>query len=100
MKVRYTVGARDQLRHIAIYLGERDPSAAEKVRGRLREVVALLSEQPSLGAAGRVPATREFQVPGLPYRIIYRVAQSGEERCLEILRIHHGARQPQPPDWT
>lgn len=85
MKVRYTVGARDQLRDIASYLGERNPGAAEKVG--LREVVALLSGQPSLGAAGRMPGTREFQVPDLPYRIIYRVTQSGEERCLELLRI-------------
>lgn len=100
MKIRFTVGAREQLSQIAAFVREHDPRAAERVGLRLREVVAALSRHPGMGAPGRVPGTREFQVPGLPYRIIYRVGRdAGGAQALEVLRIHHGARLPAPPDW-
>jgi hypothetical protein len=54
---------------------------------------------PASGAPGDVPNTRTVKVPGLPYRIIYRV-RGRDEQVLEILRIHHEARDDTPLDWT
>ena len=61
----------------------------------------MLAERPSLGAPGRVPHTREFKVPGLPYRLTDRAVADGiGEPVLEILRIHHEARSEAAPDWS
>ena len=100
MKIRYTLGARTQLADISRYIRQRNPAAAPQVGQRLRGVVALLAERPTLGAPGRVPHTREFKVPGLPYRITYRVAEDGSgSPVLEVLRLHHEARSETAPDW-
>ncbi|HEY0835821.1 MAG TPA: type II toxin-antitoxin system RelE/ParE family toxin [Azospirillum sp.] len=99
MKIRYSRGARDQLLDISRHIREQSPDAATRVGQRLRDVIGRLAERPGMGAPGRVPGTREFKVPGLPYRIIYRVQIAGEP-VLEVLRVHHEARQDAPPDWT
>ena len=99
MRIRYTRGATSQLAGISLYIREHNPSAASRVRDRLRQVVAMLAERPALGSPGRVPGTREFKVPGLPYRIVYRVAVLGSEECLEILRVQHEAQDKFEADW-
>lgn len=99
MKIHFTKGARDQLLGISRYIRERNPDAAVRVGQRLREVIGRLAERPGMGAPGRLPGTREFKVPGLPYRITYRVQVAGDP-ILEVLRVHHEALQDAPPDWT
>jgi plasmid stabilization system protein ParE len=37
---------------------------------------------------GRIPGTRELVVPGLPYIVLYEVADT----AVQILHIYHGAR--------
>jgi toxin ParE1/3/4 len=46
-----------------------------------------------MGQEGRVPGTRELNVPGTPYVIPYRL--DGE--CVDILAIFHGAQQRDLP---
>ena len=88
MKIRYTLGARTQLADISRYIRQRNPAAAPQVGQRLRGVVALLAERPTLGAPGRVP------------HITYRVAEDGSgSPVLEVLRLHHEARSETAPDW-
>ena len=65
-----------------------NPPAAENEINKVLAAVELLSINPALGKAGRVPKTRELVVSGTPYIIIYRA----KGNCLEILRIFHGAR--------
>jgi toxin ParE1/3/4 len=48
-----------------------------------------LSENPELGAPGRVPNTRELVIPHTPVIIPYRV----ENGTLQILGIHHHSRR-------
>jgi toxin ParE1/3/4 len=66
-----------------------NPSAAENEVNKVLEVVELLSINPALGKAGRVPKTRELVIAGTPYIVIYRA----KGNRLEILRIFHSARQ-------
>jgi toxin ParE1/3/4 len=99
VKIRFTSGARKQLRDISLYLREVSPAAAVKVGHRLREVIAMLAERSAIGVPGRVPDTREFKVPGQPYRLTYRVVQHPDLPVLEVLRIHHEAQSEAPPDW-
>ena len=100
MKVRYLRGARRNIDDISLYVRQHNPAAALRIGERIRSVVALMAEHPAMGAPGRVQATREFKIPDLPYVIIYRVTQhTSAVPVLEILRVHHGRRQPLPPDW-
>jgi hypothetical protein len=50
--------------------------------------VSQLKVMPDVGRAGRVESTREIEVPGHPYLIVYRVCPSG----LQVLAVH-SARQ-------
>jgi toxin ParE1/3/4 len=47
-----------------------------------------LDVMPSRGRVGRIPGTRELVVPGLPYIVLYEVA----DMAVQILHIYHGAR--------
>jgi toxin ParE1/3/4 len=66
-----------------------NPTAAENEVNKVLQAVELLSTNPALGKAGRVPKTRELVIAGTSYIVIYRV----KGNHLEILRIFHGARQ-------
>ena len=56
---------------------EHDPAAAKRVALHILYCVEyLLSENPKLGAPGRVPGTRELVIPKTPYIVPYRVRHS------------------------
>ena len=58
------------------YIAEHDPAAAKRVALHVLYCVEhLLSENPKLGALGRVPGTRELVIPKTPYIVPYRVRQ-------------------------
>ncbi|WP_448204096.1 type II toxin-antitoxin system RelE/ParE family toxin [Azospirillum sp. sgz302134] len=100
MKVRYLRGARRNLEDISEYIRQHNEAAALRVGQRIRHVVSLIAERPSIGKPGIFPGTREFKIPDLPYRIVYRVVATSEPAVvLEILRVHHIRRRPLPPDW-
>ena len=61
------------------------------MRGRILESIRSLQEVPRLGRAGLKEGTRELVVPGLPYIIVYRIAET--EDALVILGIFHAARE-------
>jgi toxin ParE1/3/4 len=72
------------------YIAEHDPASAKRVALHILYCVEhLLSENPKLGAAGRVPGTRELVIPKTPYIVPYRVRGS----TIEIVRVNHSARR-------
>lgn len=71
------------------YIHSDNPEADENVLNTILAAVNRLSENPSLGKAGRVTGTRELAVVGTPFITVYRM----KDGRLEILRILHGARQ-------
>ncbi|MFI5094106.1 MAG: type II toxin-antitoxin system RelE/ParE family toxin [Candidatus Acidiferrum sp.] len=89
MRVRWLRVALANLEAEADYIAEDNPAAADRVVQRIFRAVALLSKNPSMGRAGRVPGTRELVVPNTPYIIPYRVHAG----AIEILRVFHAARK-------
>jgi len=72
------------------HIAEQDPAAAKRVALHILYCVEyLLSENPKLGAPGRVPDTRELVIPKTPYIVPYR-----ERRAkIEIARVYHASRR-------
>ncbi len=88
MKIRWTVPASEDIRHIVQYIPGDNPSAAERVRKMLLTRVQNLSNMSYRGHRGKVEGTLETVVYPLPYIIVYRIL--GDE--LRIERIWHGAQ--------
>jgi plasmid stabilization system protein ParE len=71
-------------------IAEHDPAAAKRVALHILYCVEyLLSENPKLGAPGRVPGTRELVIPKTPFIVPYRVRGSK----IEIARVYHASRR-------
>jgi toxin ParE1/3/4 len=72
------------------YIAEHNPASAKRVALHILYCVEhLLSENPKLGAPGRVPGTRELVIPKTPYVVPYRVRGS----TIEIVRVYHSSRR-------
>ena len=72
------------------HIAEHDPAAAKRVALHILHCVEyLLSENPKLGAPGRVPGTRELVIPKTPYIVPYRVRRSK----IEIASVYHSSRR-------
>jgi toxin ParE1/3/4 len=71
------------------HIAEQDPAAAKRVALHILYCVEyLLSENPKLGAPGRVPGSRELVIPKTPYIVPYRMRSSK----IEIVRVYHASR--------
>jgi len=77
------------LKSVRGYIAQDNPQAAQQVVQRIKEKVALLSEQPGMGRPGRVPNTRELLVDQTPFILPYRV----RDNKIEILRVLHTSRR-------
>lgn len=94
MQVRWLKKALGNLDGEATYIAQDNPVAAQKVAQTIMDTVALLADQPAMGAHGRITGTRELVVPDTRYLIPYRV-KNGQ---VEILRVFHTSRKP-PEQW-
>ena len=88
MKLRYDRVALADLDRILAFIAEDDPRAAARTVGQIRHSVERLTLFPHSGRPGIVEGTREVVVPGLPYIVVYRVA----EDAVDILAVFHGAQ--------
>ncbi len=96
MTLRFTPQARKHLQAIAQYIREHNPTAARRVRSRIRQTAELLARFPRIGHEGAAPGTRELVVPQLPYIIVHVVDQNGD---VSVVGIYHGAQlRPGQPD--
>jgi toxin ParE1/3/4 len=90
MNIVWSPEAIEDLASLRAYIAEDNPAAARRVVLQLiQNVEQLLSVNPQIGRAGRVPGTRELVVPGTPYIVPYRVQRA----TIQILRVYHGARR-------
>ena len=94
MQVRWLKKELGNLDGEATYIAQDNPVAAQKVAQTIMDTVALLADQPAMGAPGRITGTRELVVPDTRYLIPYRV-KKGQ---VEILRVFHTSRKP-PEQW-
>lgn len=91
MKVVYTDAALRDLDDITIWLTAHYHGLGAAVERRLRIVVAHIARWPdSMRPSAHRSGVRVALLGRFPYKIFYRV--SGE--AVEILHIHHAAREP------
>ena len=91
MKVVYTEPALDDLADITAWLTEHYPGLGRAVERRLAVVVAHIARWPeSMRRSARHPNVRVALLGRYPYKIFYSV--HGD--TIEILHIHHTAREP------
>lgn len=88
MRIRWTPVAASDLDQIKDYLIERHPDLAQPTVVKLYAAVLSLKRMPNRGRPGRERNTRELVLAPMPYIVAYRVRGD----AVEILHIHHGAR--------
>ena len=89
MKLVWTPDAVWSLRAIRRYINRENPGAAEKVTKEIEAAAANLEAFPRAGRLGLVDGTRELVIAGLPYLVIYRVADA----AVEVLWIAHASQR-------
>jgi toxin ParE1/3/4 len=90
MKVVWTEAALADLADILAYTAEHHPSLVAPIERRIRSVAARVGRWPeSARAVEQRPDVRVAPLVRYPYRVFYRLA--GE--AVEILHVHHAARE-------
>ena len=92
MKIRYTRKALAQLDEIYSYIEAHNPSAAKRVKARIKQSIARLGRDPYSCRATENPGIRLLAIVRYPYLVFYSVDDTAKE--VHILRIRHGARDP------
>lgn len=86
--IRWTPAAAADLDQIKDYLIEQHPDLAQPTMLKLYAAILSLKRMPNRGRPGRERDTRELVLAPLPYIVAYRVKGG----AVEILHVHHGAR--------
>ncbi|NWE72003.1 type II toxin-antitoxin system RelE/ParE family toxin [Pseudomonas gingeri] len=94
MRVEWLKTALRNLDDAAAYIAQDNPQAAQAFMLEVRASVQRLAQFPAMGREGRIPGTREWPLPDLPYLIPYRI-RNGR---LQVLRVFHTRRLP-PDQW-
>jgi toxin ParE1/3/4 len=89
MNVSWTVPAAEQLEQVYQYIAETNPEAAESIAQHVIDITEMLGKHPGAGRSGRVPGTREFSVPDMPFVVAYAV----RDETVWILAVYHSARK-------
>jgi len=91
MKVVYTAAARSDLDEIGEWLSDHYPTIAPAVERRIHDVIARIAQwSQSAHRSAKYPGVRVVPIGRYPYKIFYRVTAD----TIEVLHIHHSARQP------
>ncbi|NGM46889.1 type II toxin-antitoxin system RelE/ParE family toxin [Rhodobacter sp. SGA-6-6] len=88
MKLVIAEPAARDLAAIVDYVALDDPVAAERVFRGIVQAAERLTDFPALGHPGRHPETRELNLAGLPYLIVYQVGAG----AVTILAVFHTSR--------
>ena len=89
MRVVWLRRAIADLQAVHDFIANDNPPAALATTSKIATAVTLLTDQPSLGRAGRVPRTRELVIPDTPYVVPYAMIANE----IRILAVLHGARR-------
>ena len=89
MRIVWTEASLTDLDDILTYVADHFPSLGEAVERRIRAVAERIGEWPeSARVVDERAGVRVAPLVRYPYRVFYRVRGS----TVEILHIHHGAR--------
>jgi toxin ParE1/3/4 len=95
LKVRLSISAQQQLIAALQRLYRERPSAAVRLRSRIRTALRSIGQFPYSGRV--IPEYPEFDSREIivgPYRIFYQI----RDNTIWIVGIWHGAQLPNPPD--
>lgn len=92
MTVSFTPQARGDLQGIRDWIAQDDDRAADRVTSRILQTAMMLGQFPKLGRMGKIGGTREFSVTGLPYVIVYAIADD----AVDVLTVMHTRRRYPP----
>jgi len=95
LHVKVSARAALQIRRAAEWWAENRPAAPGAIRIDIGEALALLAEQPGIGAVyegARTKGVRRLLVGRIRYFIYYRATQD----ALEVLAVWHVSRGKQP----
>jgi len=90
MKVVFTEAALDDLKEILAFLAKNYPGVAPAVEARISITIARIGTWPE--SSRRVETGEDIRVAPIvryPYKVFYRITA----QAVEILHIHHAARQ-------
>lgn len=88
-KIVFSKNAEEDLDAIKQYICCDNFKAAQEVVRHIFECIEQLSDNPSIGRAGRVLRTRELIISKYPYIVPYQVRES----TIYILRVLHTSRK-------
>jgi len=88
VRLRYTEPALEDLQEVLAYIADRAPQAALRVQARLRSLIELLPDHPSIGVRTSDKAIRCITATPYPYLVFYEVTPTE----VIIHAIRHGAR--------
>jgi plasmid stabilization system protein ParE len=95
LRIRVSARAAKQIRAAAEWWAENRPAAPGAVRTDIGEALALLAQQPGIGAAysgARTKGVRRLLVGRIRYFIYYRATLDS----LDVLAVWHVSRGKQP----
>ena len=95
LRVKVSARAASQIRRAAEWWAENRPAAPGAIRIDIGDALALLAEQPGLGAlyeGARTKGVRRLLVGRIRYFIYYRATQE----TLEVLAVWHVSRGKHP----
>ena len=103
MRVRWTPPARDDVARIRAYLKKRNPQAAKRIAGAIKQASRHIQHHPYSGREARFAGAQEFVVPRTTYILLYDVLDD----YLDIIAIVDGRmewKEGEPPprpatDW-
>ena len=88
-KLEWTVPALNDLVAAGEYIAQKNPKAARRMAGRVKEAVEYLRDHPNMGRPGRLSDTKELVVSGTPLIAVYWIRKG----AVQILRLLHHARR-------
>jgi toxin ParE1/3/4 len=86
--LRWTPEAAVDFERLVERIRAENPAAAHRIARRIYQAIELLRVFPMRGRPGLVSDTRELVFPGLPYIVVYEIADDQ----VHVLRIRHGAQ--------
>ncbi len=98
-RVLWSCDALEDLKSAVDFIAERNPAAAKRVAGAIRQTGRSLGRA-ATGRPGRVGGTYEKVVRGLPYLIAYSIETPPVDgEIVLVLRVIHGSRNWASGAW-
>lgn len=89
MQIIWEQDAIEDLTQLRQYIAQFNPTAATKTARKIIDSANLLTDNPTLGKAGRLHETRELIIPNTSYTLIYFV----KSQSVSVLRVFHHSRK-------